>query len=267
MIKDRADNFIWSDAADGYPPHLKVIPKNDPYDATKFQIFNNLGLLNAVTMLPKIVPNNFLGSASLKAWSVFEGLLNGRNDTGASIQDLENKNENIWRRKTATDVMQGKNIGDLPDWWSDARYAQQQFTGTNPTTISLASSRWINDFKNAAHAQGGAAAHAEGFLASTDPKSLYVQDCSYFRDAVRAGSSEIMSSQDQVRYACATVSLFHLSENGQLHPIAIVIDYKGSMDNSVVAFNKRLIPIAPETAEAERSKLLEQEKSDWPWRC
>lgn len=78
--------------------------------------------------------------------------------------------------------------------------------------------------------------------------------------------SETLRSGDQDRYACATVSLFHLSENGQLHPIAIVIDYKGHTDNSVVAFNKRLSRIAPEFPEAERDKLLTAESKDWPWR-
>ena len=266
VIEDRAKIYVWSDGKDKYPPHLKVIPTNDPYDASQFEIFNKMGLLNAAGMLIKIVPENFLGSASLKAWSLFEGVVNGRNDTGASIKDLESRNQNIWRRKTATDVMQGQNIGDLQDWWSDARFAQQQFTGTNPTTIRLASSRWIQDFKTVAHAQGRAAADAETFLEKVDPKSLYVQDCSYYRDAVRAEPSETLRSEDQNRYACAAVSLFHLSENGQLHPIAIAIDYKGSMDNSVVVFNKRLTPIAPEAPEAERTKLLQAESNDWPWR-
>ena len=266
VIKDRAKIYVWSDGKDNYPPHLKVIPTNDPYDVSQYEIFNRMGLYNAAGMLLKIVPENFLGSASLKAWSLFEGAVNGRNDTGASIKDLESRNQNMWRRKTATDVMQGKNTGDLPDWWSDARFAQQQFTGTNPTTICVASSRWLQDFKNAAHAQGGAAADAETFLEKVDPKSLYVQDCSYYRDAVHAEPSETLRSEDQNRYCCAAVSLFHLSENGQLHPIAIIIDYKGSVDNSVVAFNKRLTPIAPEAPEAERTKLLQAESIDWPWR-
>lgn len=266
VIKDRAKKYVWSDGEDGYPPHLKVIPKNDPYDASQLEIFNRLGLANAFLMIKSIVPETFRGAASEKIWSIFEGVLNGRNDKGASIEQLENNNKNVWRRKTATDVMQGKNIGDLPDWWSDARYAQQQFTGTNPTTICLASSRWVQDFKNTAHAQGRAAAYAESFLTSADPKSLYIQDCSYFREAVHAEPLEPLRAKGSNRHACAAVSLFHLSGNGQLHPIAIVIDYKGSMDNSVVVFNKRLTPIDPYASQTERDKLLQEEKKDWPWR-
>lgn len=220
-------------------------------------------------MLKSIVPERFRGTASETVWRLFQGVVNGRNDKGASIKDLENNNQKVWRRKTATDVMQGKNIGDLPDWWSDARYAQQQFTGTNPITISSASSRWVQDFKNAARVQGPAAAYAESFLASADPKSLYIQDCSYFREAVHAEPLEplrSLRSEGPDRYACAAVSLFHLSENGQLHPIAIIIDYKGSMDNSVVVFNKRLTPIDPYAPQAERDELLKEESNDWPWR-
>lgn len=266
VIMDRAKKYVWSDGEDGYPPHLKVIPKNDPYDASQLEIFNRMGLANAFLMIKSIVPETFRGTASEKIWSIFEGVLNGRNDKGASIEKLENNNKNVWRRKTATDVMQGKNIGDLPDWWSDARYAQQQFTGTNPTTICLASSRWVQDFKNVAHAQGRAAAYAESFLTSADPKSLYIQDCSYFREAVHAEPLEPLRAKGSDRYACAAVSLFHLSEMGQLHPIAIVIDYKGSMDNSVVVFNKRLTPIDPYAPQTERNELLQKEKDDWPWR-
>jgi len=262
VIKDRAEKYVWSD--DANPPHLKSMPTNDPYDASQMQIFSTLGLLNAKYMLKNITPTDFLGRASKKVWSLFEGVVNGRNDSGASMKDIENNNKNTWRRKTATDVMQGKNIGGLPDWWSDARYAQQQITGTNPTTICLASADWIQQFKDAAHAQGSDAADAEAFLASAEPKSLFVQDCSYLCKAVKAKSSNTLNSADEQHYACATVSLFHLGAAGQLHPVAIVVDYKGDMDNSVVAFNNWLTPIVPGAPEA--SKLLEQEKSDWPWR-
>jgi len=35
-----------------------------------------------------------------------------------------------------TDIEAGRNIGLLPDWFSDRRFADQSFTGTNPTTIT-----------------------------------------------------------------------------------------------------------------------------------
>ncbi|KAG8761312.1 hypothetical protein FRC12_009426 [Ceratobasidium sp. 428] len=58
------------------------------------------------------------------------------------------------------------------------------------------------------------------------------------------------------RYGAAPVALFHLADNGHLHPLAIVIDYKGSMAASIVIFNKRSTP----------SDDLAKEAQDWPWR-
>lgn len=37
-----------------------------------------------------------------------------------------------------------------------------------------------------------------------------------------------------------TVSLFHLDSKGRLHPLAIIIDYKGNIKNSVVIFSQQL---------------------------
>ncbi|KAG8677987.1 hypothetical protein FRC09_020220 [Ceratobasidium sp. 395] len=58
------------------------------------------------------------------------------------------------------------------------------------------------------------------------------------------------------RYGAAPVALFHLGANGHLHPLAIAIDYKGSLAESVVIFNKHLTPSAD----------LVEEAKDWPWR-
>jgi len=91
-----------------------------------------------------------------------------------------------------------------------------------------------------------------------------VHDCSYFPDAVKGKSSDTLSSADDQHFACATVSLFHIGAASQLHPILIVLDYNGDMENSIVIFNKRVTLIAPEAS--ENAKLLEQEKNDWLWR-
>lgn len=79
--------------------------------------------------------------------------------------------------------MRGANIGDLNDWYSDARFAQQQFTGTNPNTITLASTVWFSRFANTAAWQknDGVVKLFESAL----PKAFYIQDCSYFREAAR----------------------------------------------------------------------------------
>lgn len=61
---------------------------------------------------------------------------------------------------------------------------------------------------------------------------------------------------DGDRHLCAAVSLFQLHPDGRLHPLAIIIDYRGSIENSVAIFNKRLSPSDPTGSE----------EKDWPWR-
>lgn len=53
--------------------------------------------------------------------------------------------------------------------------------------------------------------------------------------------------------------------DGKLHPLAIVIDYRGAMEDSVVIFNKRLHA----TTESPKSKdplAQDPQETDWPWR-
>jgi hypothetical protein len=66
----------------------------------------------------------------------------------------------------------------------------------------------------------------------------------------------VYSPGDSQRYACASVTLFRLEPNGILHPIAIVIDYRGDMKSSVTIFNRR--------TNSTNSKA--REETDWPWR-
>ncbi|KIJ30185.1 hypothetical protein M422DRAFT_53866 [Sphaerobolus stellatus SS14] len=67
---------------------------------------------------------------------------------------------------------------------------------------------------------------------------------------------DTLSSTDGTRFGCASVVLFHLPNDGKLHPLAIVLDYKSSMDVSVTIFNRRL-------SSADTSI---DEYNDWPWR-
>ena len=237
---------------DKYPPHLDIVPTQDK--VYQWQLFNKLGLLGVATLLPKIVPDTFLGSVSYNLQEKFLRLIHGKADEGPSIADIEKQNREM--RKTGTDIMRGPNIGDYDDWYTDARFAQQQFTGVNPTTITLASEEWISRFKAAAKYQS--LEKVQDIIASAEPKSLYVQDCSYFREAIKVGPEETMLAEESAgnRFACAAISLFHLSADGRLHPIAIICDFKGSMEKSVTIFNKRLSPSDPTDGEA----------SDWPWR-
>jgi len=100
-------------------------------------------------------------------------------------------------------------------------------------------------------------------LKDADASSLFVQDCSYFREAFGFDENDQSDMSDRSgllnrssRWACAAVTLFQLDAHGKLHPLAIVIDYKGSMEKSVTIFNKRL--------NASQTDI-DQEK-DWPWR-
>lgn len=244
--------YKWSDGTDGYPPHLDVIPKKD--EVSQLEIFNTLGLIQSGVLIRKIIPfkNGFLQQASDAQWKLERELVGIRGEPyeGVTIADVEKRNR--FDRKSGTDIMRGANIGDLNDWYSDARFAQQQFTGTNPNTITLASTEWLSRFANTAARQKN-----EGVVKlfeSAQPEAFYIQDCSYFREAARVGKDELMVDGD--RHLCAAVSLFQLHSDGRLHPLAIIIDYRGSIENSVTIFNKRLSP----------SDSTGSEDKDWPWR-
>lgn len=148
------------------------------------------------------------------------------------------------------------NVGLRADWFTDAVFAQQSFTGPNPTTIALASKQWIQTFTQAA-----AGNTAVFNLLNTAPAgSFYIQDYSYFRDAVGLKPTDQIvasPSDDNVpQFGCASVALFYLPPSGQIHPLAIILDWKGSLAASVTIFNKRIHPTDSTLGEA----------GDWPWR-
>ncbi len=153
-----------------------------------------------------------------------------------------------------------KNIGAEPsianrdDWYSDAVFAQQSFTGPNPTSITLATRGWLERFLRAAIHQGKYDMVA--LLKLAKPESMYMQDNSYFRNAANAAPNSTLQSDDMTRFSCASVTLFQLSPEGNLHPLAIVLDYRVSMKNSVCIFNQRLTYL----------DSTETEATDWPWR-
>jgi Lipoxygenase len=161
--------------------------------------------------------------------------------------------------RPATDIFSrsGANIGDLDDWYTDARFAQQYLTGTNPTTIQLLSPAFLVEFREAATDQGRK--DISDILVNANKSSLYMTDCSYFRDALQVGTHDpiVLKTDDKdepTRYGCASVTLFQLHDDGKLHPLGIVIDYKGTMKESVTLFNKRISPSDPTRGEF------------WPWR-
>lgn len=240
-----------------YPPHLQHIPKDQEH--SQLHIFNAIGLIETQVILKKITPDEdgFLGKT--KQWLVEKAratAFGGDPEKGLKIQDVVDYNKN--NRKWGSDIAEGGNIGLLDDWYSDRRFAEQSFTGTNPTTLTKASETWIAEFTKAAKL-GGYAKWVVA-LAKTDPASLYVQDGSYFRKAIGesdpAGVMHNKQPGTEDNYCVGAVTLFQLYDDGKLHPVAICVDHKGSMEDSVTIFNKRMSPAAS----------TETEKEDWPWR-
>lgn len=237
-----------------YPPHLEHIPAKD--DVAQWKIFNILGIAESLVLLQKVVPDEFLGKTKDWILSKERAVVAGSPQTGLTIQDVVDYNKH--HRKSAVDIARGENLGLLEDWYSDRRFADQQFTGCNPTTIHNVSDKLLKEFTEAAKSNGETKWVTA--LTKADPKSLFVQDCSYFRDAIGvkdpAGEMRYKQAWSNDNWACASISLFQLHNDGKLHPIAICIDYKGSMAKSVTVFNKRMLP----------SDSTASEKTDWPWR-
>ncbi|KAI9658410.1 MAG: hypothetical protein M1821_002543 [Bathelium mastoideum] len=251
--------------SDSYPPHLYAIPPKD--DASRFEIFDKLGLVEAALLLPKVVPTkNWFGKVRNVIIEAIENFVGGEPYEGRRIRDIEENNRQPKNRKTGTDIMRGENIGDLEDWYSDARFAQQQFTGANPTTIIKASKQWVDNFLSAAQTQNLSNV-IDRINGADQSGNLFVQDFSYLRQAlgisVRPEDTLMVEDKDQGnRYMCAAVSLFELNLDGRLHPLAIIVDWKGSIEDSVTIFNKRIQP--PE--KPDDSTISAEEGTDWPWR-
>jgi len=174
--------------------------------------------------------------------------------TTHSMEDLVNRNHELHTKSKQNsrirDMYLTENIGHRDDWYTDAAFGQQQFIGTNPTTITLAPLQWITAFK----AASGTQQRVDVTRLLTDyPQSFFVQDYSDFRPSMGLSPSAEITSEG--RYGCSSVALFHLEPSGKLHPLAITLDYKGGMENSVTIFNRRIASTSPG-----------DEELDWPWR-
>lgn len=139
----RQSLYEWSN--DAFSPHLNEIPKE--VQVSSEVIFDSLGLAQTTWLIQNLIPNVMISNEVLEAQG-----LQGNPYLGDSISDIEerNRNNDSWRRDCGSDIVYGGNIGDLQDWYSDSRFAQQQFTGTNPVTITTASKTWLSRFTNEA---------------------------------------------------------------------------------------------------------------------
>ncbi|CCX08811.1 Similar to Oleic acid lipoxygenase; acc. no. Q8RNT4 [Pyronema omphalodes CBS 100304] len=123
---------------------------------------------------------------------------------------------------------------------------QQQFTGPNLTPITTIANNTalLNEFVKAATLQKNDMIQP---LSCTDPKSLFIQDCRYFREAINVPP---VNMKDDIR------SNLNAAQKGQ-YPV--VIDYKVTISDSVVIFKKRL--------QAAQTRVIPpEEKTDWPCR-
>lgn len=241
--------------SDEYPPHLSLgsngdslIPKSE--SVSMLQLFNLMRLLDTGTLLARVIPDSF------------EDFIHDNPEgSGESIQAVQDRERLL--RAEHKDVYKEPSIGDRDDWFSDAVFAQTEFTGVNPTSLTIISKTpWLPRFQDAARFQNDAKVF--DFLRSNQT-SLYVSDCSYFREAVGiTDQTAPLISTDGHRWGCASVCLYNLLPTGTLHPVGIVCDYIDSTDpksetmsKSVCIFNKRLTPT---------SNSLASEKEDYPWR-
>ncbi|KAJ5383001.1 hypothetical protein N7517_000912 [Penicillium concentricum] len=272
--QDKCDFFVFTKGEDGYPPHLDLgLNKewannendgNQRSDMSKWAIFNWYRLLQLANIMRGTLPNLFA-----------EGTPD-QGKTIAEVEDYNRKRRAGWVRK---DIFDRPNVGDLKDWYSDARFSQQQFTGTNPTTITRASKDWIYHFTQAAKTSDDA--EAKGViskLSNSCPESFYVQDYSYFRTITDIDSADEIKQETKdkngtetspPRYGCASVCLFYLNEKGKLYPLAIVPDWRGTL-RSVTIYNRELFKRTDiQTGEEkpnDKNEARVDEANDWPWR-
>ena len=300
-MQQKREYFTFTNGSDNYPPHLDLTGNKSAADleASSVQkstlsptdIFSRLRLAQLSTLLPALMPKTFIAKAvdgveSIAALARFGGF--GTPDAGIKVKDVEDYNRRKRHQLFWKDIFDLPNVGDLQDWYTDARFAQQHFTGANPTTIERASDHWLAHFSEASKAPADRNIQQMiKNLTENSRDSLYMQDYSYFRKAANVDESAIIQCEfDEpykegnetehrkgFRYGCASVCLFYLTEAGTLHPLSVVVDWRGSADKSLTIYNRELIKrdvaLSSLAGKAEGSgKKLEavDEAEDWPWR-
>jgi Lipoxygenase len=247
--------YQWSDPTkDGYPPHLNIGLKDQNIDGI-FDRSTQVYVSTIIQLFSFMIPH----SIEVKG-TPFEG---------PTIADCEKYNRD--HPGSPTDIMGGKNIGNLTDWYSDSKFAQQHLSGVNPSTIETASQKWVKAYVE----EAGKQKLEKTKKLLSEGKDLFVQDYSYFREATGVSNEEefknTIEEKDEngkpnntftYRYACASVVIFQLHGDGRLHPLAITLDYRGSLDKSVTLFNRRLKP----DDKVDEKNVKVDEKNDWPWR-
>ncbi|KAK4691392.1 hypothetical protein P7C71_g5600, partial [Lecanoromycetidae sp. Uapishka_2] len=253
-LEQKRDIYKWSDpSADGYPPHLETLPADQKDGAP------NVGNIFDVPT------KDFVGALGAAFSFIIPKSIEDKGTpyAGPTLTDCWNYND--CHPGPKTDIMDGCNIGHLADWYSDARFAQQHLSGVNPTTIETAPPEKMKAYVDEAGKQ-----KLEGMKELlSEGRDLLIQDYSYFREATGVTNEQVFmntvpdiengkpTGKFAFRYACASVVIFQLHRDGRLHPLAITLDYRGTLDKSITIFNRRLNP---------DDKGDMDEKNDWPWR-
>ncbi|KAL6921066.1 hypothetical protein FSST1_005092 [Fusarium sambucinum] len=275
--------YQWSDGSDGYPPHLKV-DGNDESNLPPDERQSKPGSARSegVGQIFDMQETAFVAKIAQAVSFIIPKDIDHENTPykGPTLVDVEKYNKaqlpksgsanngstpNMDDLNKAADIMKGRNIGEYDDWYSDARFAQQHFSGVNPSTIETAPTDKIKAYIDEAQKQG--LDKVKAIL--EDGKDILIQDYSYFREATGVSNEQILQNtvyelkgttptgKTTSRYAAASVVILQLHEDGRLHPLAITLDYKGSLDKSITIFNRRLSPDGVADI---------AEKDDWPWR-
>ncbi len=134
-----------------YPPHLETIPEKDQVSAN--DIFGWLYLKETQLLVAKLIPDSIGGKTFNFLQELIADKVGGRPMVG-TLRQIEEYNRH--NRKSGTDIEAGKNIGLLSDWYSDRRFADQSFTGTNPTTITRVPADLLAEFVDTAAGTGEA---------------------------------------------------------------------------------------------------------------
>jgi hypothetical protein len=248
-VTERQQLYQW-ELNDSFPPHLRTIPSDDQVSTLKIFQFNRLY------------------DTAVLAFHAYTFDIHGVHDLGpggvTSMAALEARNKALHDKWSdhwffqADNMFTPENVGLRPDWYTDAVFGQQWFTGTNPNTISQASPAWLDVFTQAAKTQSKQA--VLNLLSSAGAKAFYILDYTGLRAAAGLGPTDPITSTapgHPVKFGVQSVALFYLNPQGKIHPLAIIIDWQGSLANSpCILFNKRVLPTDPTSTEA----------ADWPWR-
>ncbi|KAH6879587.1 lipoxygenase, partial [Coprinopsis sp. MPI-PUGE-AT-0042] len=263
-IKKKRELYQW-DCAEGYPPHIKIVPYEDQVNFLR--IFSALRVYQFEDVEGDI--KEFFGSSK---------------EPKVTMESIQDRYAELAEEcKLFPDMYTAPNIGRRPnlDWYTDAVFAQQSFTGLNPIGIRQVSTvkthDWLSEFRKAAEDQKNGAFLT--LLALSPPENFYVVDNSDYRELIGLAADAILVSgaddggdpSNPINsesgappvFGAASVTLYTLDDTGVLHPVAICLDYLGPLgasasapSNSVTIFNRR----------TTHTMTYVDESTEWPWR-